>query len=36
VQTPAPEHANEAHRITVKMPDKHWKVHTRTLYYAIP
>lgn len=36
VQTPAPRNAAEAHRITVKLPDKHWKARTRTLYYAVP
>ncbi|HVC45651.1 MAG TPA: VWA domain-containing protein [Terracidiphilus sp.] len=36
VQTPIPGHADGAHRITVKMPDKHMKARTRTLYYAIP
>jgi VWFA-related protein len=36
VQTPVPSHAAEAHRITVKFADKHWKARTRTVYYAIP
>lgn len=35
VQTPVPARAAEAHRITLKMPDKHWKARTRTLYYAV-